>query len=138
MMKKLIELTLNTKGEFSEQCLIVLKDTKKGKYLGQDENGKMLYDQIPATVWQTDGGKIDTTRLGEVRKARDEYTVIFLAADGVEYYKDKLKAALISELQSVCDSLEQRKGKLQAQVQKVETAAVGANKALIQIKEILG
>lgn len=138
MTKKLIELFLNNDGEFSERELVVLKDTKKGRYLGRDESGKMLYDQIPATVWQTDGGKIDISRLGEVRKAHNGYTVVFLAADGVEYYKDKLKKALINEFQSVCNVLEERKDKLQAEVRKVETTLVGAFKALIQTKEKLG
>lgn len=137
MNKILIELTLDTDGNFTQQELAVLKDTKRGKYLGKDDSGKMIYDQIPATVWLTDKGRFDTGILGEVKKDGNRFIITCLSEEATAHYKEKLKQAVINEFQTVCDRLEERKEKARVSLRKADTELVGANKALNQIKELL-
>lgn len=127
---------LNNNCEFKIEQLKVLINTKHGKYLGRDDDGKLLYEKLPARIWQTSKGKVDTELFDKIKQEKDGYSIM-TKSDNFEFYKRMLKKELINSFQCVLDTLEHRKRTAMDKALESHIAYSKANSALEKAKEII-
>ena len=130
------KITLTEDCEFVIEKLTVIKDKKHGKYLGKDENDKMLYEELPARIWLTDKGKFDSKLLNKIKKANNGFFVVTNSTD-YDYYKQQLKDKLIYAFKCLRVTLEQRKQSAMDKAFNAHIAYKNANFALEKAKEII-
>ena len=136
MDKFLTKIHLGYDCNFKIETIKVLKDTKNGKYIGVDDEGKAIYETLPSRIWITEKGKFDSHTLGEIKKDAKGFYVTILGTAGTEYYKYRLKEALTAELECLCGTLEDKKNKALEKIRKVETSLQKAKNALKKAREI--
>lgn len=136
MDKFLTKIHLGYDCNFKIETIKVLKDTKNGKYIGLDDEGKAIYETLPSRIWITEKGKFDSHTLGEIKRGSKGYYVTILGMAAIAYYKQRLKEALIADFECLCGTLEDKKNKALEKIREAETSLLKAKKALKKAREI--